>query len=45
MSVSALSSHWKEKLVHENSYVWTQGMAEWVKAKDMPDLLLVLTHS
>jgi len=45
MSVSALSSHWKDSLVHEHSYVWTQGMGEWVKAKDMPDLLLVLTHS
>ena len=29
----------------ENSYVWTQGIADWVKAKDMPDLLMVLTHS
>jgi len=45
MSVSALSKHWKDSLVHENSYVWTQGMGEWIKAKDMPDLLLVLTHS
>jgi len=45
MSVSALSKHWKDQLVNENSYVWTQGMANWVKAKDMQDLLLVLTHS
>jgi len=45
MSVQALTSHWKDQLVHENSYVWTTGMGEWVKLQKMPDLLLVLTHA
>ena len=45
MSVQSLTAHWKDGRVHENSYVWAQGMGEWVKLNKMPDLLLVLTHA
>jgi len=45
MSVSALSKHWKAGEVNENSYVWTQGMGDWLKASALPDLILVLTHA
>ncbi|MFN0064608.1 MAG: DUF4339 domain-containing protein [Chlamydiales bacterium] len=40
-----LAKSWKEKMLSKNSLVWGEGMKEWQKLSDLPDILQELDHA
>ena len=40
-----LIKEWKEKGISETSYIWGEGMQEWKKLSEMPDLVKEIEQS
>ncbi|MBA2369995.1 MAG: DUF4339 domain-containing protein [Candidatus Protochlamydia sp.] len=43
VSVVALRDLWNRGLLEHTSYVWTQGMSDWLKVEQLPELKAALT--